>query len=216
MMPVFLPYGVALSCYSSSGRPVVGRHERRVGVASAYLADLILSEDVELDDGLVRVVRSDRSEVNFGNRLISEMESDGQCRDLAFWIHYAAMEKPDLAVLDELSAQGAVQTEKTPILGSRRYRRLDPSLLDSWNRWVRSEFSGEPSCRACALLAIALACGVEKHVFWDLPVSRLEDRGTGGHHDLECKQNIDSIFLAARSVAMGLAGGPGASDGGVA
>lgn len=213
-MSVFLPYGVALSFYSTSGKPVGGRHERRVSVASSHLAELIIAENIELDEGLVRVVRSHCSDA-FGSRLLKEMETDGKLRDLAFWVYYAASEKPDMLALEELSERGVVQSEKTPVLGRTRYRELDHSVRHSWNEWIQSEFSREPSCRACATLAIALACGAEKHVIQGITVPRLEDRCTDGYSDLRCKRNIDSIFLATRSVAMGLAGGPGVSHGGV-
>jgi hypothetical protein len=189
-----------LSYDEVTGKPAILLSNLDHGLVAAQLLDLNYQGKVVLDHGrLAAVDRTDPDPILAKIRAHKPHTPD-------WWVYHLADPARREQMLDRLVDAGLLQRREHRILGMfpvRAYPEVDPAqeraLVDHLREVVTGEAS--PDRRSLGLLALAHACGLDKHLFPTLDAAMLRHRLAELTQGEWCGQAVRKV-VEAENVAM--------------
>lgn len=201
-----------------TGKGVTDGTALTVGVAGALVAELAVTERIELDAKRVTVINHAPVGDPELDGLLARIAGEPRPRKPDWWI--TKLNKRDLPrrVATRLAAHGVIRDEEHRVLGlfpAHRYPELDPRLRQEIIGRLRAAFGGErPSARTAALVALLNACGMDRKVFPDMDRRMLKHRAKeiseaewAGEATRKVIQGIRAAAAASVAASAGAAAG---------
>jgi hypothetical protein len=158
-----------LASHEATGRMVIPTAHLDLGLGGAKLLDLVLRERVALVDSRVAVTDPTPTGDQLLDAALSRIGRESRLHEPVYWVRHLA-KGTRAAVLDRLVIAGVLQIEDHKVLGLFPVHhahevdgRIEHELVNRLYDAVVLDNS--PSRETAALVSLALAVGLERHLF---------------------------------------------------
>ena len=208
----------------ASGKPLVSTSYLDLGLGGALLLDLVLAERVMLDGDRVLAAAAAGDAAGTGDALLDgalgRIRGEANPRKPEHWVRQLSKGTRD-AVQRRLVDAGVLRLEEHKLLGLIPVRRMpevdgriEAELVGRLRNVVLS--GATPDARTAAIISLALACGLERHLFPGADrravARRMQGIADGEWAGAAVNKAVDALNAAV--VAAVVAGGVAATAGG--
>ncbi|MFI6602925.1 GPP34 family phosphoprotein [Nonomuraea sp. NPDC050536] len=208
-MTVTIAEELLLLAYTEEeGKPVISGVQLDTALAGALLAELAVTERVELSKKKVAV----RDATPLGeaelDAALARMSEDGKERKPAWWVQKLQSGKLRNRLLTGLAERGVLSEEHRKVLGmfpSTRWPEADPSVEQEVRDRVSSALAGgDPEPRTAVLIALVHAAKLDRKAFPGASKERIKQIAEGAWAADAVAQTIaaiNSAIMVAMTVA---------------